>query len=161
MSLSPSDNCENEDFLYEAPSYRHMLVTNNTPSDRVDFYQANFEHASGETNMEVLRAYNVNLYSFKTENDGYGGQTERALSLMVTDSRNVRVFGHGGNAMASTDVSNALYLLDNSTDVRIINVVPQHEWAHDAGCNSLIYDKTTNGGVRTAECSRPALYLLH
>jgi hypothetical protein len=46
---------------------------------------------------QVLRAYNVNLYSFKTENDGYGGHTERALSLMVTDSSHVRVFGHGGN----------------------------------------------------------------
>jgi hypothetical protein len=33
--------------------------------------------------------------------------------------------------MASTDVSNALYLIENSTDVRIINVVPQHEWGHD------------------------------
>jgi hypothetical protein len=32
-----------------------MLMTNNTPSDRVEFYQANFEHASGETNMQVSR----------------------------------------------------------------------------------------------------------
>ena len=33
-------NFENEDFLYEAPKYRHMLVQNNRPTDRVTFYQA-------------------------------------------------------------------------------------------------------------------------
>jgi hypothetical protein len=153
-------NCENEDFLYEAPSYRHMLVANNTPSDRVEFYQANFEHASSEANMQVLNAHNVHLYSFKTENDGYGGHSQRALGLMITHSTNVHVYGHGGNAMASTDEANALYLLENSTGVRIVNVVPQHEWGHDEGCNSLIFDRTTNGGVRTSACSRPALYLV-
>ena len=155
-------NAENEDFLYEAPSYRHMLVARNAPSDRVHFYQGNFEHASSATNMEVLNAHNVHLYSFKTENDMYGGHTEFGLGLMITNSRGVRVYGHGGNAMPSTGESNALYLIENSTDVRIINVVPQHEFEHDpTRSNSLIFDKTTNGGVRTPECSRPALYLLH
>jgi hypothetical protein len=154
-------NCENEDFLYEAPSYRHMLVAGNRPSDRVEFYQANFEHASSETNMQVLNAHNVHLYSFKTENDGYGGHTQRALALMVTDSRNVHVYGHGGNAISSTDEANALYLLENSTGVRIVNVVPQHEWEHDpARTNSMVAHRPSGGGglVRTPECSRPALY---
>eukprot|EP00931_Biecheleriopsis_adriatica_P004519 TRINITY_DN106178_c0_g1_i1.p1 TRINITY_DN106178_c0_g1~~TRINITY_DN106178_c0_g1_i1.p1 ORF type:complete len:779 (-),score=109.52 TRINITY_DN106178_c0_g1_i1:75-2411(-) len=154
-------NCENEDFLYEAPSYRHMLVTGNRPDDRVEFYQANFEHASSDANMQVLNAYNVHLYSFKTENDIYGGHTQRALGLMVTHSSNIRVYGHGGNAMASTDSSHALYLLENATDIRIVNVVPQHEWEHDPSSNnSVIFDKTNKGGVRTSECSRPVLYLV-
>eukprot|EP01046_Picozoa_sp_COSAG06_P105501 COSAG06_NODE_51741_length_310_cov_0.739336_1_plen_45_part_10 len=32
------DNFENQDFLYEAPGYRHMLVVGNRPTDRVRFY---------------------------------------------------------------------------------------------------------------------------
>ena len=56
------DNFENEDFLYEAPGYRHMLVVGNRPTDRVRFYQANFEHASSEANMEVRDAHNVEIF---------------------------------------------------------------------------------------------------
>lgn len=59
----------------------------------------------------------------------------------------------------STGAINALYLLENSTGVRIINVVPQHNWAHDdKRSNSVIFDETAN--VRTSECSRPALYMI-
>jgi hypothetical protein len=50
-------------------------------------------------------------------------------------------------------------MLENSTGVRIINVVPQHNWAHDdKRSNSVIFDETAN--VRTSECSRPALYMI-
>lgn len=150
-------NWENEDFLYEGPSYRHMLVANNTELDLVQFYQTNYEHADGAANMQVDHAHNVHLYSFKSENNGYTGNPNRGYALWISHSSNVNVYGHGGNALASTDAGGALYLVENSTDVRITNVVPQHEWAHEANqSNSVIFDKTA--GVRTLECSRPVLF---
>ncbi len=81
-------NFENEDFLYEAPSYRHMLVRDQQPGDRVRFYQAsasrralpaivlcahdpraqaNFEHSDSDANMEIRNASNVAIYSYKCE----------------------------------------------------------------------------------------------
>jgi hypothetical protein len=39
-----------------------MLVVGNRPTDRVRFYQANFEHASSEANMEVRDAHNVEIF---------------------------------------------------------------------------------------------------
>ena len=152
-------NWENEDFLYEALRYRHMLVANNTERDSVQFYQTNFEHAEGAANMQVDRAHNVHMYSFKSENNGYTGTPHRGYALMISNSHNVNVYGHGGNAMASTDAGGALYRVENSTNVRITNVIPQHEWAHDANrSQSAIFDATAN--VRTGECSRPVLFRL-
>lgn len=152
-------NWENEDFLYEGFTYRHMLVANNTERDRVQFYQTNFEHADGAANMQVDRAHNVHMYSFKSENNGYTGNPRRGYTLWISHSSNVNVYGHGGNALASTDVGGALYRVENSSGIRITNVIPQHEWAHDANrSQSAIFDATAN--VSTCECSRPVLFRL-
>jgi len=153
-------NWENEDFLYEGRPYRHMLVVNSTAEDQASFYQTNYEHADGEADMEVRNAHNVHLYSFKSENDGYGGNSFKALTLRIANSSNVNVYGYGGNGMASNDAFNTLFLIENSTSVRITNVVPQHEWPHEANqSNAAIFDQSM--GVRTPECSRPVLFLIN
>ena len=59
-------NFENEDFLYEGPAYRHMLVVNSA-SDMLRFYQLNLEHAGSEANCELRGAHKVHIYSFKSE----------------------------------------------------------------------------------------------
>ena len=139
-----------------------MLVTNTTASDRVSFYETNFEHASSQTNMQVHNAVGeTNLYSFKSENTqgeiAAVSNPRRASTLWISDSLNVNVYGHGGNAFASTSVANALYLLENVSNIRITNIVPQHEWARNTS-GSAIFDQTVD--VRTPKCSRPVLYLV-
>ena len=138
-----------------------MLVANNTAQDRVQFYQTNFEHADGVANMQVDHAHNVHMFSFKSENNGYTahGTLDRGYTLWISNSHNVNVYGHGGNALASTYAGGALYRVENSTSVRITNVIPQHEWAHDANQSQVaIFDATAN--VSTWECSRPVLFKL-
>eukprot|EP01052_Picozoa_sp_SAG31_P035924 SAG31_NODE_4403_length_3266_cov_1.232397_2_plen_737_part_01 len=97
-------NFENEAFLYELPEYRHMLVTDNRPTDTVAFYQANFEHATSASNFEVRNAHNVAVYSFKTEGgwvDVYeGGIHMSGPAMIIKNSTNVSVYSHGGNARA-------------------------------------------------------------
>ena len=55
---------ENEDFLYEAPSYRHMLVANNTPGDLVEFYQ-----------VRKVPLFFFSTFSFRRQNDRLPRQT--------------------------------------------------------------------------------------
>ena len=61
-------NFENEDFLYEDPKYRHMVVRDNLPTDKVSFYQANFEHARSEANMEITVRSDLSLCTNKMDN---------------------------------------------------------------------------------------------
>ena len=100
--------------------------------------------------MQVLNAFNVHMYSFKSENS-MAPHAPLALTLWISNSSNINVYGHGGNALPSSGASRALYMLDNVSDVRITNVVPQHEWG-----GAVIYDKMSSAW--TSECSRPVLY---
>jgi hypothetical protein len=83
-----------------------MLVANNTPTDSVTFYQANFEHASSEANMEIQNAHNVKNFSFKSEGEwgdliAHGGRNSPSISVWIHNSSSVHVYSHGGKCTAA------------------------------------------------------------
>ena len=163
-------NYENEDFLYEAPGYRHMLVEGNRPTDSVRFYQANFEHASSEANMEVRDAFNVDIYSFKSEGEwsdliAHGGRHSPCVCVWVRNSSRVHVYSHGGNARPPKTGSDypagfaqfppSLYRVTNgSTDVILTNLVDQFQFPPESEWNMVFDDES---GL-TPQCDRPALW---
>jgi hypothetical protein len=163
---------ENEDFLYEGPRYRHMLVDANRPSDGVWFYQANFEHASSEANMEIRHAFNVKIYSFKSEGEwrdliSHGGQHSPCVCVWIKNSTGVHVYSHGGNARPPATGGSypagfaqyppSLYRITNgSQDVLLTNLVDQFQFPPESEWN-MVYDDTHGTGL-TPHCERPVLY---
>eukprot|EP00747_Dinoflagellata_sp_TGD_P010525 gnl/TRDRNA2_/TRDRNA2_119907_c2_seq1.p1 gnl/TRDRNA2_/TRDRNA2_119907_c2~~gnl/TRDRNA2_/TRDRNA2_119907_c2_seq1.p1 ORF type:complete len:564 (+),score=46.97 gnl/TRDRNA2_/TRDRNA2_119907_c2_seq1:1-1692(+) len=164
-------NFENEDFYYETPPYRHMLVRGNLPSDNVAFYQANFEHANSEANMEIADAHNVVVYSFKTEGEWRdimrGGLHNPGVAVWIRNSTNVSIYSHGGNARAMASGSHyphgytqyppTLYRIEDSCPVRLTNLVDQFQFQPDDDWN-FIYDNYRGNTTLTSHCDRPVLY---
>ena len=164
-------NFENEDFLYESPEYRHMLVTNNRPTDNVVFYQANFEHATSVSDFEIRNAHNVAVYSFKTEGgwvDVYEGGTHMSgPAVLIKNSTNVSVYSHGGNARARPTGASydpgfpqfkpSLYRIEDSCPVRLTTMVDQFQFQPDSNWNWLL-DVRGGAEVLTRPCERPVLY---
>lgn len=96
-------NLENEDFLYEAPGYRHLAVRRTQGPLR--FYSLNMEHATSEANMELVGANDVDIYSFKTEGAWrdlalHGGRHNPAVGIWARNSSNIFVSSFGGNMRA-------------------------------------------------------------
>lgn len=169
-------NYENEDFLYEHPKYRHMSVRGNRPSDRVTFYQANFEHASSEANMEVVDAHNVIVYSLKSEGEwrdlfSHGGTHSPCVTLWIHNSTSVHVFSHGGNARPPAtgtaypsglaQYPPSLYrVTGGSCNVTLTNMVDQFQFG--AMDWNMVYEEgasaSGNHTVLTPACDRPVLY---
>jgi hypothetical protein len=60
-----------EDILYTAHTYRHVLIQGltgvATPTSRLRFYFMNVEHTNAEANVEVLDSSFVDIYSSKGE----------------------------------------------------------------------------------------------
>ena len=157
-------------FLYEDPKYRHISVRDNLPTDQVSFFQANFEHASSEANMEIVNAHNVIIYSFKSEGEwrdlfSHGGQHSPCVSVWIHNSTSVRVYSHGGNAPPPATGSHyppalaqyppSLYrITGGSCGITLTNLVDQFQFG---GFDwNMVYDE--NGSVLTPVCDRPALY---
>ena len=172
-------NFENEDFLYEAPQYRHLVVRDNLPTDSVRFYQANFEHASSEANMEIANSHNVVIYSFKSEGEWRdliynGGTHSPCVSVWINNSTNVRIFSHGGNARPPpsgksypagfTQLPPSLYrITGGSCNITLTTLVDQFQFGRPDW--NMIYDDLGLGGAGagdsgflTPHCDRPVLY---
>eukprot|EP01050_Picozoa_sp_SAG11_P018687 SAG11_NODE_2865_length_2891_cov_1.325931_2_plen_318_part_00 len=165
-------NFENEDFLYEDPKYRHMVVRDNLPTDQVSFYQANFEHASSEANMEIKNAHNVAIYAFKSEGEwndliAHGGQHSPCVSVWIHNSSSVQIFSHGGNARPPASGTKyppklaqyppSLYrITGDSCNVTLTNLVDQFQFG---GFDwNMVYDEA-GATYLTPPCDRPALYM--
>jgi hypothetical protein len=60
-----------EDLLYTAHTYRHVLISDLTgvasPAARLRFYFANIEHSMAEANVEIRNSSFVDFYSTKGE----------------------------------------------------------------------------------------------
>lgn len=73
-------------------NYRHVRVSNaglkGNTSDRVRFYEGNFEHAQSQANFEVHNSSHVDIYGIKLE-----GST---TILWIRDSHDVNLWGLGG-----------------------------------------------------------------
>ena len=83
-------NFHQESWQLQGPNYRHLLIKDT--AGPLHFYQCNVEHARSETNMEIRKASHVYIYGLK-------GEYNRPIVKMV-ESRDVAIFGYGGNAAA-------------------------------------------------------------
>jgi hypothetical protein len=164
-------NFENEDFLYEAPTYRHLLVQDSGP---LRFYDLNMEHATSETNIEMVRASDVRIYSLKTEGawrditeGSPKGDHNPDVALWLRNCSDVLVSSWGGNGRPRLAGSSyppgfaqyppSLIRVEDSCPITFANLVDQFQFAPDDDWN-FVYDKY--GGVEklTAHCERPVLY---
>jgi hypothetical protein len=170
-------NFENEDFLYEAPEYRHMLVADTQTTDRVHFYQANFEHSMSEANMEVRDSRGaVRIYSYKSEGEwrdlySHGGRHNPDICIWIRNATNVHVYSLGGNMRPPATGSKypagyAQYppslfrLSDGSCDVVLTNLVDQFQFPPVSEWN-MVYDEfgaKQGQGMLTRQCDRPVLF---
>jgi hypothetical protein len=104
-------NFENEDFLYEASTYRHLLIKNTDgPLRLYNMCSAaaaapaaaalianlcrNFEHASSEANAEFQNSSNIFVYSLKSEGEWrdliyHGGLNNPGVALWVRNCSEV------------------------------------------------------------------------
>ena len=168
-------NFENEDFLYEGPAYRHMLVVNSA-SDMLRFYQLNLEHAGSEANCELRGAHNVHIYSFKSEGYWPNCLDQRIPNPSVVlwiseDSSQIRMYSYGGNAKPmSTGTTyppgfaqfppSLFRVSGTSTNITLTALVDQFQYPPDNTWN-MIADATFGDAANTflsAHCDRPVLY---
>ncbi len=94
--------------------YRHILMSDKAGGP-LAFYHLHAQHAESEAQCEMRRARNVSIYGVKTE--------YLTRFMILKDSQNVRIFGHGGNAKAVP--GSAHYIFDNVSDFLISNIGDQ------------------------------------
>ena len=92
--------------------YRHLLVDGTT--EPLAIYMFNPEHARSEAMVEIRNAANVDVYSMKAEGN--------YPAVWMHGSRNVRVFGYGGNGSAWPGWP--LFRIEDCHDFLLANVAP-------------------------------------
>lgn len=160
---------EDEDYQFQAPSYRHVLVLNSTSG--LNFYQLNTEHSRGDANTEIRQSQNVRIFGFKSE--------ANFVVLWIRQSKGIYFYGYGGNAAAFplgqkypsgyAQYSPSLFRVEDCSDTKLINLV---DYPRVAGGNqsffagqgfdphtwSMLLD--SSGNFTTPPMDRPLLYWL-
>ena len=164
-------NVENEDFLYEAPSYRHLHLKD---AHDIHFYQLNLEHASSEANLEITNSHGVHIYGFKTEPSWQSIMSTKtnapnllsaAVAIWMRNTSDLSLFGTGGNGVAMlpnltlphgfAQFPPTLYRLQSSCPVKMYNVMDQFYW----NSNFIFVYNEFNGSVAlTSVGDRPSFY---
>lgn len=104
----------------QGPEHRHVLVRGTRQP--LAFYMLNPEHSAADYMVEFDDVRNVRVYAIKSETLGAGGP--RALTpVLIRDSADFRIFGHGGNA--TPPEGQPLYRIDNCTDFLLANFTYQ------------------------------------
>eukprot|EP00943_MAST-04B_sp_MAST-4B-sp1_P001700 g1700.t1 len=167
-------NFENEDFLYEAPSYRHLLVQK---GQSLKFYNLNMEHSESEANAEFDMCDDIRIYSLKSEGEWRETifdeeQNNRDIALWVRNSTNVHVYSYGGNAMPLWSGKSypknfkqyppSLYRVENTCPFTATNLIDQISFPKDDMWNFLYERHAGEDDVfLTEHCERPVLYKLN
>ncbi len=111
--------------------------------------------------MEIKNAHNISIFGLKSE----GNHT----ILRVSDSKDIRLFGYGGNAAALPGKS--LFKISNSTDFTFVNLVDAPRLASKKGkwigfghgVDPKVWhilEESFDGGpaIRTRPLERPVIY---
>lgn len=94
----------------ETEDYRHILVED-CPGP-LAFYQLHAQHADSFAQCEIRRSAKVDVYGVKTE--------YQTRFLLARESRDIRIYGHGGNATALR--GSAHYIFEDCADLTLTNV---------------------------------------
>ena len=163
-------NLENEDFLYESPTYRHLLVRDTAGPLR--FYSLNMEHATSEANAELTNVSFVHIFAFKTEGAWrdliqHGGRHNPAVGLWVRNSSNVYISSFGGNMRAMStgtrypagwaQYPSSIYRFEETSPITAANLVDQFQFGPDNDWN-FVYERFAGVERMTAHCERPVYY---
>lgn len=109
----------------QGPDFRYVLVRGTREPLR--FYMLNPEHAASNAMIELRDAANVDTYSIK----GEGSFT----LLWARNSRNIRIFGYGGNGSPWHDWQ--IFRFDGCRDFLLTNIAPQLMPFRPGGGNAL------------------------
>lgn len=143
--------------LQYGDGYRHLLIDGT--KEPLTIYQLNAEHARGLYEVEVTNAHDVTIFGLKSE---YNKPV-----LAVLNSRNVTMFGHGGNASALPGSS--LYVIESS-DVKLVNLTDQGRVSGgspsqlpgigtDPSTWYMVTEQLSDGTLRNVQpLDRPVLY---
>ena len=160
-------NFENEDFLYETPTYRHLMVEHGKD---LKFYNLNMEHSSSESNAEFRNSDNVFIYSLKSEGEWRdiifnNGQNNPDVAIWVRNCSNFYAYSYGGNLKplptGSSYPSNfaqlppSLYRFENTCPLKVTNLVDQISFPKDDDWN-FIYDQFKGDALLSEHCDRPS-----
>lgn len=104
----------------QAPGYRHFLARGTRQP--LSFYMFNPEHASSDYQTEFDDVQNLNIYALKAETIPLGPIARPPV--LISSSRNFRIFGYGGNA--SAERGSCLFRLEACTDFLLSNFGQQH-----------------------------------
>jgi hypothetical protein len=96
----------------QGPDHRKLVIEGT--SEPLRFYMINPEHGTGTAMMEIRNSSNIDMYSMKGEGD--------YTVLWVRASRNIRLFGYGGNGMARSGWP--LIRVDDSTNLLLTHLNP-------------------------------------
>lgn len=163
-------NFENEDFLYEAPSYRHLVLNG---SKNLWMYQLNLEHASSEANFEIVNSENIRVYGFKTEpswqsiNHGYPQAHNPSVGFWVRDSKQIEFYSFGGNVVAMKPPHTypsgfaqyypSVLRIENTCPLRLSNAINFMMWGHAEF--AFIFDGYHGVNITTGNTEKPSLYV--
>jgi len=136
-------------------SHRHVLVRGTRQP--LAFYMLNSEHSGADHMVEFDDVRNVRVYAIKSETLGANGP--RALTpVLIRDSSDFRIFGHGGNACPPE--GQPLYLIENCTDFLLANFTYQlYQDGADASTWFMVEESAADGRLtRTPGTEFFALY---
>jgi len=100
-----------EEAQFKHPEGRHLLIEGTTQP--IAFYQLNVEHADCDAQMEIRDCRNIRIFGLKSERN--------SVVLRIRDSKNISLYGYGGNATAYPGKS--LFEVLDSQDVRLVGLV--------------------------------------
>ncbi len=148
-------NFYQESWLAMGPGYRHLRISG-IPGP-LAIYQCNPEHARGEANMEIADSRGVSIYGLKGEGN--------LPILRLRNSRDIRVFGYGGNAAALEgsalfDIAGcSALLLANLADTPRLPGQGSDDFFAGRGVDPLRWSMVHQAGLGTLPLERPVLYL--
>ncbi len=147
------------DHKQQSKDYRLLLVDGS--QGPLDFYQVDLEHAKSDANMEIRNSSGISIYGLKSEGN--------SATLLIKNSQDIRVLGFGGNASAFP--GKALFVINNSTNVRLVNLVNTPRKGGDGNVDGPFGVGVATGqwhmvadqdrGLMTDGFHRPVLYLIH
>lgn len=119
-------NFYQENWAYQGPRYRHLLVSETSTALRC--YHCNMEHSEGEANFEIADTLGpVEIYGFKGEGN--------YVQIWVRNSSSFFLLGYGGNASpfpfncyyppGYAQYQPSIIRIESVASVRLANIVSQ------------------------------------
>ncbi|HBE02383.1 MAG: hypothetical protein A2096_07490 [Spirochaetes bacterium GWF1_41_5] len=136
--------------------FRQMVISNTR--GQIAFYQMNPEGTESFARVEITGCQSIDIFGLKSEGN--------RLVIFGHDSKNIRIFGYGGNASAMPGLS--LFLFKNVENLLVAGAMPRSakpgqkllglSVSQDPNTWQLIIDEYSGKKLGTKPMERPAVY---